>query len=74
MDNERQRHLPFRVPDIGEPEIESVVEVLRSKWLAPGPKVMIFDELFCRYLGTTYHLVWSSRVLKKLVTGVRVSE
>ncbi len=31
--------VPFAMPDIGEAEIESVVETLRSGWLTTGPKV-----------------------------------
>jgi len=60
MDSYRQTYLPFHVPDIGEAEIESVVEVLRSKWLTTGPKVTEFEELFRRYIGTTHSLAVNS--------------
>jgi dTDP-4-amino-4,6-dideoxygalactose transaminase len=37
-----ERFIPFHVPDIGEEEISSVVETLRSGWLTTGPKVKKF--------------------------------
>ena len=30
--------LPFAMPDIGEEEIQEVVDTLRSGWLSTGPK------------------------------------
>src|SRR4030095_17013008 len=43
--------IPFHRPAIGEDEIQSVVETLRSDWLTSGPKVKRFEEDFARYLG-----------------------
>jgi dTDP-4-amino-4,6-dideoxygalactose transaminase len=43
--------VPFAMPDIGEAEIESVVETLRSGWLTTGPKVRQFEEDFSNYVG-----------------------
>lgn len=45
-----QEFLPFSIPDIGEAEIESVVETLRSGWLTTGPKVKQFEEDFAKYV------------------------
>ena len=39
------------MPEIGDEEIRSVVETLRSGWLTTGPKVKNFEEDFARYLG-----------------------
>ncbi|MGH7828713.1 MAG: DegT/DnrJ/EryC1/StrS family aminotransferase [Candidatus Binatia bacterium] len=48
--------LPFHVPDIGEEEIQSVVETLRSGWLTTGPKVKQFEKDFAGYVGA-HHAV-----------------
>jgi dTDP-4-amino-4,6-dideoxygalactose transaminase len=38
--------VPFFRPDLREPEIEEVVDALRSGWLTSGPKVRRFEEEF----------------------------
>jgi len=43
--------IPFAAPDIGEEEISSVVETLRSGWITTGPKARQFEQEFGRYLG-----------------------
>jgi dTDP-4-amino-4,6-dideoxygalactose transaminase len=43
--------LPFTRPTLDEATIEGVVEVLRSGWLASGPKVAEFEAALSRYLG-----------------------
>jgi dTDP-4-amino-4,6-dideoxygalactose transaminase len=43
--------LPFTRPTIDEETIQSVVEVLRSGWLASGPKVAQLEAELSRYLG-----------------------
>jgi dTDP-4-amino-4,6-dideoxygalactose transaminase len=43
--------LPFTRPTIDEETIQSVVEVLRSGWLATGPKVAQLEAELSRYLG-----------------------
>ena len=47
----RESFLPFALPDIGEEEIASVVETLRSGWLTTGPKVKRFEAAFAEYVG-----------------------
>jgi dTDP-4-amino-4,6-dideoxygalactose transaminase len=46
-----ERFLPFTRPTIDEETIASVVEVLRSGWLASGPKVGAFETALSDYLG-----------------------
>jgi len=46
-----ERFLPFTRPSIDEETIASVVEVLRSGWLASGPKVAAFETALSDYLG-----------------------
>ncbi len=45
--------LPFHVPDIGDEEICSVVETLRSGWLTTGSKVKQFEREFAEQLGVS---------------------
>jgi len=44
--------LPFHVPEIGDEEIQSVIETLRSGWLTTGLKTKQFEENFARYVGS----------------------
>lgn len=43
--------LPFALPDIGEEEINEVVDSLRSGWLTTGPKTKQFEQNFAEFLG-----------------------
>jgi dTDP-4-amino-4,6-dideoxygalactose transaminase len=43
--------LPFTRPTIDEETIQSVTEVLRSGWLATGPKVAALEAALSSYLG-----------------------
>ena len=38
------KFLPFALPDIGEEEINEVVDSLRSGWLTTGPKTKGISE------------------------------
>lgn len=44
-------YLPFALPDIGEAEVEEVVDSLRSGWITSGPKVARFERAFIEFLG-----------------------
>jgi hypothetical protein len=46
-----QERLPFTRPDIDEATIRDVANVLRSGWLASGPKVREFERQLSLYLG-----------------------
>lgn len=52
--------LPFALPDIGEDEINEVVDSLRSGWLTTGPKVRRFEEAFASYLGVKHAIAVNS--------------
>jgi dTDP-4-amino-4,6-dideoxygalactose transaminase len=52
--------IPFHIPDIGEEEIASLVETLRSGWLTTGPKAKKFEEEFARYLGAAHTVAVNS--------------
>ncbi len=47
----QQHTIPFFRPTIGEAEIDSVVETLRSGWLTTGPKVRQFETMFAERVG-----------------------
>jgi perosamine synthetase len=52
--------LPFHVPEIGDEEIQSVLETLRSGWLTTGVKVKQFEEKFARYTNAKYAVAVNS--------------
>lgn len=56
----RNGFLPYCLPDIGEHEIQSVIETLRSGWITTGPKVKEFEEAFRRYTGAAHAVAVSS--------------
>ena len=41
------KFLPFALPDIGEEEIDEVVDSLRSGWLTTGPKTSSLRSRKC---------------------------
>lgn len=43
--------LPFALPDIGEEEINEVLDSLRSGWLTTGPKTKRFEKDFAAFAG-----------------------
>lgn len=46
----RDEFIPFAAPDIGDAEIDAVVEALRSGWLTTGPRAAAFEAEFAAYL------------------------
>jgi dTDP-4-amino-4,6-dideoxygalactose transaminase len=46
-----QAFLPFSLPEIGDDEINEVVDSLRSGWVTTGPKTKQFEADFAAYLG-----------------------
>ena len=52
--------IPFHKPAIGEEEIRSVVETLRSGWLTTGPKVKLFEAEFATYTGSAHAVAVNS--------------
>jgi len=56
----RDNRLVFGAPVIGEAEIASVVECLRSRWIGLGPRVEQFEQEFARYRGAPYAAAVSS--------------
>jgi len=52
--------IPFYKPSIGEPEINEVVECLRSGWLTTGPRTKQFESEFASYLQRTHAVAVNS--------------
>jgi dTDP-4-amino-4,6-dideoxygalactose transaminase len=49
--NETAQFIPFALPEIGEEEIEEVVNSLRSGWVTTGPKTRQFEADFSDFIG-----------------------
>lgn len=56
----RKTLLPYGRQSIGEDDIQSVVDVLRSDWLTTGPKVGEFEEAFAFRVGARHAVSFSS--------------
>src|SRR5690606_1142205 len=46
--------------DLQEPEIQEVLEVLRSGWIGTGPRVGRFEEQFREYIGCQHAVALNS--------------
>jgi len=46
------KFIPFALPDIGDDEINEVVDTLRSGWITTGPKVGQFESDFQDFIGS----------------------
>ena len=46
------RNIPFSPPDIGDDEINEVIDSLRSGWITTGPKTKKFEEEIAKLCGT----------------------
>lgn len=56
----KQHSIPFFKPSIGEEEIQSVVETLRSGWLTTGPKVKQFEAKFAEKVHAEHAIATNS--------------
>jgi len=52
--------IPFFKPNLGEEEIEEVIQTLRSGWLTTGPKTKQFEADFSQYLGLGHSVAVNS--------------
>ncbi|GMA38672.1 DegT/DnrJ/EryC1/StrS family aminotransferase [Mobilicoccus caccae] len=55
--SEKDLPVPFAAPDIGDAEIDAVVEAMRSGWLTTGPRAAAFETEFAEFLGGDLHAV-----------------
>ena len=49
--NDQLPFLPFALPEIGDDEINEVVDTLKSGWVTTGPKAKRFEDDFTAFLG-----------------------
>lgn len=56
----RSDFLVFGAPDLGEAEIQEVVDTLRSGWIGSGPKVARFEQQFAEYQGVPHAIALNS--------------
>lgn len=49
--------IPFARPDIGDAEIDAMVQSVRSGWLTTGPATAAFEREFAEYIGGGVHAV-----------------
>ncbi len=56
----RAKFLVFGAPDLGEAEIQEVVDTLRSGWIGSGPKVARFEQQFAEYQGAAHAIAVNS--------------
>lgn len=68
--------LPFHLPDIGDEEINSVTETLRSGWLTTGSKVQRLENEFGRFVGAPHAVAVNSgtAALHLALDAIGVSE
>lgn len=54
------KFLPFALPDIGQEEIDEVMDTMKSGWLTTGPKAKKFETDFAQYIGASHALAVNS--------------
>ena len=53
MDIIEKKNIPFSPPDIGEEEINGVINTLKSGWITTGPKTKEFERRIAVYCNTS---------------------
>jgi len=56
----REVFLPYNQPDIGQAEIDEIVDTLRSGWITTGPKTTEFERRFAGYVGARHAIAVNS--------------
>jgi dTDP-4-amino-4,6-dideoxygalactose transaminase len=56
----RDTLLSFSPPVMGDEEVASVIETLRSGWLTSGPRAKELEQRFAAYVGATHAIATSS--------------
>ncbi len=60
VEGSRGMTIPLARPWIGEEEVESVVDVIRSRWWVQGPRVADFEEEFAAMMGASHAIAVNS--------------
>lgn len=68
--------IPLSGPDIVEKDIKAVVEVLKTRFLSRGPKVVEFEKRIREYVGTKYAVAVNSgtSALHLIIIGMGLGE
>jgi perosamine synthetase len=68
--------IPLSSPDIIEKDIEAVVEVMKTRYLSIGPKVVEFEKRMGDYVGAKYTVVVNSgtSALHLIIRGTGIGE
>ena len=68
--------VPLSSPDITEKDIEAVVEVMKTRFLSIGPKVVEFEKRIVGYAGTRYAVAVNSgtSALHLIIRGMEIKE
>jgi dTDP-4-amino-4,6-dideoxygalactose transaminase len=56
----KQAEIPFHRAALGDEEVEAVAEVIRSGWLAMGPRTIEFERAFAEYIGSRHAIALAS--------------
>jgi dTDP-4-amino-4,6-dideoxygalactose transaminase len=56
----RESFLPYALPELGDAEIDEVVDTLRSGWLTTGPKTQRFERDFAEFTGARHAIAVNS--------------
>lgn len=68
--------VPLSSPDITEKDIEAVVEVMKTRYLSIGPKVVEFEKRMGSFAGTKYAVAVNSgtSALHLIIRGMGIGE
>ena len=68
--------IPLSGPDIDEKDIQGVVNVLQSRFLSIGPKIVKFEKKMAEYMGRKHAVAVNSgtNALHLIVRGMGIGE
>ena len=49
---EKKMNIKFSPPDVGEEEIEEIIDAIKSGWITTGPKTKLFEQKISEYCNT----------------------
>ncbi|OPJ65046.1 DegT/DnrJ/EryC1/StrS family aminotransferase [Clostridium oryzae] len=56
----RHEFLPYSSPMLDSDEFDAVLDVLKSRWLAKGPRTVEFEQKFAEYIGAKHAVAVNS--------------
>lgn len=65
--------LPFALPEIGQDEIDEVIDTLVSGWVTTGPKTKQFESAFTAYLQQTVTSGLNSLAVNSATSGLHLA-